>query len=257
AQQHRRLSRRFSSVLSSSAFLRSLLRRNCSASDWLASEPTAADRSFFSNWPHNLKRAFAEIASPSKLHIGFSRCELSGAIPDEIGALLNLLSLCLDHNELAGSLPPSLSLLSNLKSLNCSNNDIEGPIPVEIGNLALRPIPASIGNLSSLKKLMLTQNCLSGSIPPEIGALSRLNTLSLSHNFLTGPIPPEIGLLESLQFCKLSFNNLTGSIPPEIGRLVRLHGTVFMSELWSQLYSEFTKCGTRSRAELVAFMQGH
>jgi Leucine-rich repeat (LRR) protein len=89
-------------------------------------------------------------------------------------------------------------------------------------------IPAQIGGLTSLEYLDLSDawgadsNRITGAIPHELGSLVRLQELSLQQNLLSGSIPPEIGSLGSLTALVLAQNQLTGSIPPEIGSLVNL-----------------------------------
>ena len=137
--------------------------------------------------------------------------QLRGAIPPELGNLVNLQSLSLANNQLTGEIPPELGNLVNLQSLSLANNQLTGEIPPELGNLV---------NLDSLAGggLNLSRNQLTGEIPPELG---NLQSLSLANNQLTGAIPPELGNLQSLN---LADNQLTGAIPPELGNLVNLRG---------------------------------
>ena len=158
--------------------------------------------------------------------------DLNGAIPPELGNLVDLQELRLFNNGLTGSIPPELGNLVSLQELSLRNNDLTGPIPPELGNLvslqALRlynngltgSIPPELGSLSSLKSLSLSENELTGSIPPELGNLVSLQGLRLDDNGLTGPIPPELGNLANLEALLLDHNGLTGPIPPELGNPV-------------------------------------
>ncbi len=159
---------------------------------------------------------------------------LSGSIPSELGNLVNLARLELDHNDLTGPIPPELGNLADLSVLDLSVNDLTGTIPPELGGLAnleqlifegndlSGPIPPELGNLASLRGLYLGDNDLSGPIPPELGNLVSLRNLFLSHNRLIGSIPPEFGNLASLSSLYLRYNDLSGPIPPELGNLANL-----------------------------------
>ena len=97
---------------------------------------------------------------------------------------------------------------------------------VLVDNLLSGIIPAELGNLTNLQTLDLTLNDLSGNIPPQLGNLTSLENLSLGANQLTGSIPTDLGKLTNLEFLDLSFNNLTGSIPSQLGNMKSL------VELW-------------------------
>ncbi len=132
---------------------------------------------------------------------------VTGAIPGELGGLVELEELRLDGNSLSGHIPPELGELSHLKALELSRNFLSGPMPPEFGNL------------QKLESLNLGSNYLTGSILPDFGRLESLSSLDLSHNYLTGPIPPELGGARGLQTLRLSENHLIGGIPPEMGNL--------------------------------------
>ena len=88
-------------------------------------------------------------------------------------------------------------------------------------NMLTGNIPAAIGDFSNITDMWLGGNSLTGSIPLEIGKLSSLGELRLSGNQLTGSIPPEIGDLNNLVHLWLNANELS-AIPPEIGDLFNL-----------------------------------
>ena len=94
--------------------------------------------------------------------------------------------------------------------INLDSNSLSGSIPSELGNL------------TNLQYLLLGSNQLIGSIPLELGKLKDLQWLDLAFNQLTGSIPPELGNLTNLQRVYLLVNQLTGSIPPELGSLTNL-----------------------------------
>ena len=167
--------------------------------------------------------------------------QLTGAIPPELGSLINLQGLSLYGNQLTGPIPPELGSLINLQGLSLGNNQLTGPIPPELGSLInlqyldleinklTGPIPPELGGLTALQRLNLLESGLSGAIPPELGSLINLRYLNLFGNQLTGPIPPELGSLINLQglylnnnHSYLNNNQLTGPIPPELGSLINL-----------------------------------
>ena len=148
---------------------------------------------------------------------------ITGAIPPEIGNLVNLNSLILKENQLSGEIPPEISYLMNLTQLDLGGNQLSGEIPPEIGSL------------TNLNILDLAGNQLTGTLPPEIGNLANLTELELGGNQVMGAIPPEIGNLESLTFIHLEYNQFTGEIPAEIGNLTNL---VWLNFVHNQLTGE-------------------
>ncbi|WVZ62655.1 hypothetical protein U9M48_012375 [Paspalum notatum var. saurae] len=182
----------------------------------------------------------------------------SGLIPPSLHNLTNIRSIRMSHNLLTGSVPPGLNRLRNLVMYNigfnhisdtttiisdltnCTNlqiialdeNLIEGSIPNALGNLSSSiakiylggnsisgQIPPSIRSLTSLTLLNISYNELSGSIPPEIGNLNELTVLGLTGNKLSGRLPVEIGHLTALTKLEISKNELVGTIPNELGLL--------------------------------------
>ena len=166
--------------------------------------------------------------------LSFSRNQLTGPIPAELGDLSSLEQLVLAHNQLTGPIPAELGALTNLESLILADIQLTGPIPAELGALTkLRslllldnqltgPIPAELGALTKLQHFGVAQNRLTGPIPAELGALTNLRMLSLWGNQLTGPIPAELRTLTNLQTLGLSDNELTGPIPAWLGALTNL-----------------------------------
>ena len=169
----------------------------------------------------------------TELYLGHNN--LTGLLPDEVGALAALERLDLAANKMHGRLPESLGRLTSLWYLGLdSNRFFRGPIPASLGNLTrlrvltfnlndLRgPIPEALGKLTSLTSLDLSNNNLAGPVPAWLGNLTRLEHIQLYDSDLTGPIPEELGKLASLERLLLKGNNLTGRIPASLGRLTRL-----------------------------------
>ncbi|XP_022763758.1 BRASSINOSTEROID INSENSITIVE 1-associated receptor kinase 1-like isoform X2 [Durio zibethinus] len=123
-------------------------------------------------------------------YLGLYGNNISGIIPEELGNLINSVSLDLSLNALTGNIPTTLGKLPKLRILRLYNNNISGITPEELGNLI---------NLVSLD---LSWNALTGNIPTTLGKLPKLHTLRLNNNKLSGQIPRD-----------LSNNQLVGDIP--------------------------------------------
>uniref|UniRef100_R7VZM6 LRR receptor-like serine/threonine-protein kinase FLS2 n=1 Tax=Aegilops tauschii TaxID=37682 RepID=R7VZM6_AEGTA len=78
---------------------------------------------------------------------------LTGAIPQDIGALIGLRSLNFSWNNLSGAIPEKICELEQLESLDLSNNELS------------HEIPSSMTALTSLSHMNLSYNSLSGMIP--------------------------------------------------------------------------------------------
>ena len=105
--------------------------------------------------------------------------ELSGTLPDGLGALSAVEFLSLGFNAVAGPVPPSLGGLASLSTLNLRNNKLSGSLP------------AQLGSLSRLKQLEVGSNSFSGSVPSSFGNLS-LTGFWLSRSALCGKLPPSL-----------------------------------------------------------------
>ncbi|XP_059300607.1 putative receptor-like protein kinase At3g47110 [Lycium ferocissimum] len=108
-------------------------------------------------------------------------------------------------------LPYSITNLSTtLTKLLIGNNGISGTIPGEISNLV---------NLNVLN----TQGTLiNGSIPDSVGMLSNLKNLHMESNRLTGNIPSSLGNIRGLLYIYLQDNSLEGTIPSSLGNCTSL-----------------------------------
>ena len=107
---------------------------------------------------------------PECYYVEVEECELTGAVPAEIGRLTSLEVLGLNDNQLT-SLPAEIWWLTSLEGLGLSSNK-------------LTSVPAEIGQLTSLVELDLDWNEMT-SVPAEIGQLTSLKELRLGHNQLT------------------------------------------------------------------------
>ncbi|XP_072972988.1 receptor-like protein EIX2 [Typha angustifolia] len=105
-----------------------------------------------------------------------SRNNLSGVIPEEIGALRQLGNLNLAGNHLVGIIPEKIGDMLSLESLDLSSNKLSGAIP------------QSISKLTFLDHLNLSYNNLSGRIPSG-SQLDRLGdpSIYIGNAYLCGP----------------------------------------------------------------------
>ncbi len=137
-------------------------------------------------------------------------------LPAEIGQLVNLRALYLNHNQLT-TLPPEIGQLASLIRLTLTHNQLTH-LPAQIGNLAnlthldlsnnqLTTLGRELGRLASLIQLDLSSNELSA-LPPELSQLAKLAKLYLSNNRLS-QLPPRLGRLSSLTELDLANNQLT------------------------------------------------
>jgi len=124
-----------------------------------------------------------------------------------------LTSLALPSMGLQGTLPPELYLLvspTTLKRIELSQNRISGTIETYIGVLR------------DLAHFDVSRNDLTGSVPTEVGSCTDLAILSVNFNArLGGTIPTEVGRLKSLQGLWWRETLVQGAIPSELGLLQR------------------------------------
>ena len=110
-------------------------------------------------------------------------------------------SINLPGNNLSGTIPESIGALSRMYWIQLAGNQLTGEIP------------ATFCNLTQLMYVFLGGNQLSGTIPEHIGNLTQLARIDLSYNKLTGGIPESITQLTRLEGLTLAANQLTGRIP--------------------------------------------
>uniref|UniRef100_A0A6N2LR53 non-specific serine/threonine protein kinase n=1 Tax=Salix viminalis TaxID=40686 RepID=A0A6N2LR53_SALVM len=184
-------------------------------------------------------------ASLTVLNLSYNK--LTGTIPASLGNLRSLSELYLSDNNLFGpitsirNLTASLtvkslkqryntSIFRKLRKLICTNR-LSGNLPQDVclgGLLAYfsafdnhftGPIPKSLKNCSSLFRLRLQRNQLSGNISDAFGTHPILNYMDLSDNELhVGGIPKELGNLKLIELA-LNDNKLSGDIPFDVASL--------------------------------------
>ncbi|VAH54717.1 unnamed protein product [Triticum turgidum subsp. durum] len=196
--------------------------------DWTDADGDACDwRGVLCSSPHG-----------SVVSLRLSNASLKGFIAPELGQLIFLQELYLDHNLLFGTIPKQLGSLRNLRVLDLGANRLAGPIPPELSGL------------NSVSVINLHSNGLTGNIPPQLGKLPNLVQLRLDRNRLKGSIPggnatgfspmadtgstAHSGLCPSprLSVADFSFNFLVGKIPICLKYLPRssFQGNCFQDE---------------------------
>ena len=167
------------------------------------------------------------------LTLGFN--QLSGPIPLGFGALEHFSWLDLMSNQLTGTIPPDLGDSPTLEFLRLADNQLTGPIPSDLGDISTLtrlilsqnpfdpgPIPTWVGDLSNLIALYLFDTNREGPIPPEIGNLANLFAMNIGMNRLNGTIPDELCNLERMSYLQIADADLEGEIPPCLAALPRL-----------------------------------
>ncbi|KAM0925960.1 hypothetical protein ACQ4PT_003831 [Festuca glaucescens] len=113
-----------------------------------------------------------------------------------------VLSLRLSNLGLQGPFPQGLQDCTSMTRLDLSSNNLSGPIPHDMS----RQMPY-------LTSLDLSYNSFSGEIPSDISNMRDLNSLSLQHNQLSGQIPEQFRLLTRLIMFNVADNLLSGNVP--------------------------------------------
>ncbi|KAM0914667.1 hypothetical protein ACQ4PT_011355 [Festuca glaucescens] len=186
--------------------------------------------------PHDIDNKF-----PKMYGLSLGGNQFTGTIPSSISNLSYLTVLRLSKNKFSGYVPTTLGRLGALKYVGLAENNLEANDNKgwefitslancsQLENLRLGvnsfggKLPGSIVNLSTtLQKLYLNDNRISGSIPSDIGNLVGLNILLIVNNSMSGVIPESIGKLKSLIDLALYSNGFTGLIPPSVGNLTML-----------------------------------
>ncbi|KAG7019902.1 putative inactive receptor kinase [Cucurbita argyrosperma subsp. argyrosperma] len=110
---------------------------------------------------------------------------LSGPLPSDLSACINLRNLYLQGNEFSGLVPDFLFQLHDLVRLNLASNNFSGEIS------------SGFNNLTRLRTLFLENNRLSGSIPDLKIPMDQFN---VSNNQLNGSVPKGLQSFSSRSF---------------------------------------------------------
>lgn len=162
--------------------------------------------------------------------IGFN--EISGVIPKAMfGRMSHLREVSFESNKITGSIPSDTSAMVQLQLLSLNGNMIKGPLPDTWGrvqtlqklhlnqNHLTGTLPTTLGNLTSLQELWLGENSFHGRIPTQLSKCKVLESLLFEQNKLTGFVPSQLGSLTGLRTLHLQENYIHGDMPFQICNL--------------------------------------
>ncbi|TYI81952.1 hypothetical protein E1A91_D05G189300v1 [Gossypium mustelinum] len=192
--------------------------------------------------------SFGNLTELTMLFLHQNEC--SGTFPHSLLNCNLLVELLLFTNRLSGFVPQGLANLTSLRELHLSENNFSGPLPqvcqgakVQLFTAAFNnftgPIPKKLA-CTSLVRVRLHNNQLSGSLDRDFGVYPNLNYCKLSHNRLEGL------LSRNLEQLKVAGNMIKGEIPEEFGKLNRLAVLDLSS---NQLVGKIPKIGKLSSLE--------
>ncbi|XP_065007738.1 MDIS1-interacting receptor like kinase 2-like isoform X2 [Musa acuminata AAA Group] len=140
-------------------------------------------------------------------------------------------------NNFQGPIPTTLKNCTTLERVRLEHNQLTGDVS------------QCLGMYPHLYYMDLSFNLLSGTLPPDWARWHNLTRLRISNNNITGVIPTEFGQLTKLQDLDLSSNYLQGEIPKSFGSLTLLYNlSLGNNQLVGQVPSEF---GMLSDLELL------
>ncbi|KAM4119428.1 hypothetical protein ACJW30_03G058400 [Castanea mollissima] len=113
--------------------------------------------------------------------------------------------------------------LTSLQRIILATNNISGTIPISLSDCLM------------LEQLSFENNKLTGLLPSELGQLPRLKILDVSMNNLTGAIPSTFGNLSTITNLSIARTNISSKIPNELGRI---HNLVMLQLSENQLSGE-------------------
>ncbi|MCL7035698.1 hypothetical protein MKW94_012043 [Papaver nudicaule] len=207
---------------------------------------------------------FESLADLDHLKVlNLSQNFLNGTIPSRLFQLQKLEVLDLSFNEFTDSLPVEIDLPS-LRVFDVSVNSFKGRIDtgicknstrITILNLAINyfqgNIPPGIGNCSSLQRLILNSNLLSGSLPDELFSLRNLSHLLLQENMFSGNLSDRVSNLSNLVQLDVSSNRLSGNLPDAFHNLRKLQQFSAHSNLFANhLPTSLSNCPTLEKLNL-------
>ncbi|GAY34720.1 hypothetical protein CUMW_277060 [Citrus unshiu] len=159
--------------------------------------------------------------------------DLQGDIPDGFASLNSLQLLDLSGNSfLEGQLSRNLGTLCNLQTLKLSLNQFSGEVSDFIDGLS------ECINSSSLARLELGYNQLTGNLPISLGYLKNLRYLELWYNSFLGSIPPSLGNLTFLEELYLTSNQMNGKFPESFGQLSAIRVLELSDNQWEGFITE-------------------
>jgi len=168
--------------------------------------------------------AIEELLDLTELEdLSLDDCEITGSMSDNIGLLTKLVSFSASNNQITGDLPEGLAKCEDLTTLRLRSNKMSGNIPSVLTQLK----KLSVLDLSHQR----SDDNLSGfSGPlPSFSSASSISRLDLSGNSISGTIPDDFMALISqtsppnYEFIDLSSNRLTGMVPEIVSTIPNVY----------------------------------
>jgi len=150
--------------------------------------------------------SFGMSKSEMDINLKLGRNKLHGSLPVEWSRGTRSLQFEAQYNSITGQLPRSWSSLKLMK-LQLEGNLISGTLPSSWTTPQLS---------STLNRLDLGMNHLTGTVPHTYAGLTALEDLRLSGNFLNGSVPSEWSQMSSIRELDLQDNELTGIVAPAL-----------------------------------------
>jgi hypothetical protein len=164
---------------------------------------------------------------------------INGTLPESIGSWAILDSLSFSNTAISGAAPLSMRNLARLRYMVASNTRISGPSWL-----------ASLAGLSNLDTIDMRANAMSGMIPEGFGTnLTSLTRLVLGRNSLTGNIPSSFARMKNLKELDLSFNQMNGTIPLSVSYQLSLRSVTLTNNSFSGCFDEPISAASACRVD--------
>ncbi|WJX72476.1 hypothetical protein P8452_56358 [Trifolium repens] len=150
----------------------------------------------------------------------------TGELPATLAKLTTLLDFQISDNQFSGKIPDFIQNWTNINLLFIQGSGLSGPIPSEISLLknltdlrisdlnGFEYAPLPLFNNTPLLKNLILRNCkINGKLHDYFGTITTLKRLDLSFNNISGTIPSTSAVMNDVKFIFLTGNLLTGSLP--------------------------------------------
>ncbi|XP_038875783.1 phytosulfokine receptor 1-like [Benincasa hispida] len=172
---------------------------------------------------------------------------LRGNVSESLADLVQLRTLNLSANFLTNSLPVNLFSLQSLEVVDLNSNGLSGYAPFNITSSSITFLDISrnmlIGDIDpgfcqiakQIQVLKLSSNRFHGKVLPGFGNCSSLEKLSLASNFLSGNLPQDLFAMSKLKVLDLRDNGFSGELSFQLGNLSNLVYLDISSNQFSRL----------------------